>query len=56
MVYATTEHPFLAALLRHRDVTKLRQSVEGLQKTAGADGRIHTTFADRGGHGAAQLG
>ncbi|HUS22027.1 MAG TPA: DNA polymerase I [Aeromicrobium sp.] len=44
-LYATTEHPFLEALLRHRDVTKLRQSVEGLQKTSGADGRIHTTYS-----------
>ncbi|HJR90328.1 MAG TPA: DNA polymerase I, partial [Aeromicrobium sp.] len=44
-LFATTEHPFLEALLRHRDVSKLRQSVEGLQKTAGADGRIHTTYS-----------
>jgi len=44
-LYATTEHPFLEALLRHRDVSKLRQSVEGLQKTAGPDGRIHTTYS-----------
>ncbi len=44
-LYATTEHPFLEALLRHRDVTKLRQSVEGLQKTSGTDGRIHTTYS-----------
>jgi DNA polymerase I len=44
-LFATTEHPFLEALLRHRDVTKLRQSVEGLQKTSGADGRIHTTYS-----------
>ena len=44
-LFGTTEHPFLEALLRHRDVTKLRQSVEGLQKTTGPDGRIHTTYA-----------
>ncbi|MFL6089251.1 MAG: DNA polymerase I [Aeromicrobium sp.] len=44
-LFATTEHPFLEALLRHRDVTKLRQSVEGLQKTTGDDGRIHTTYS-----------
>jgi DNA polymerase-1 len=44
-LYATTEHPFLEALLRHRDVTKLRQSVEGLQKTTSDDGRIHTTYS-----------
>jgi len=44
-LYATTEHPFLEALLRHRDVTKLRQSVEGLQKSTSDDGRIHTTYS-----------
>jgi DNA polymerase-1 len=44
-LYGTTEHPFLEALLRHRDVSKLRQSVEGLQKSTGPDGRIHTTYA-----------
>ncbi len=44
LLYAKTEHPFLEALLRHRDVTKLRQTVEGLRKTVAPDGRIHTTF------------
>ncbi|GAA4953928.1 DNA polymerase I [Yinghuangia aomiensis] len=34
----------LAALLRHRDQTKLRTTVEGLVKTVTDDGRIHTTF------------
>jgi DNA polymerase-1 len=37
-------HPFLDALLRHRDVSRLRQTVEGLLKTVAGDGRIHTTF------------
>ncbi len=37
-------HPFLDALLRHRDVSRLRQTVEGLLKTVSSDGRIHTTF------------
>jgi DNA polymerase-1 len=37
-------HPFLEALLRHRDVARLRQTVEGLLKTVASDGRIHTTF------------
>jgi DNA polymerase I len=37
-------HPFLEHLLRHRDVTRLRQTVEGLLKTVADDGRIHTTF------------
>ncbi|MGL5808775.1 MAG: DNA polymerase I [Nocardioides sp.] len=43
-LFDKTEHPFLLALLRHRDVTRLRQTVEGLLKTVAEDGRIHTTF------------
>jgi DNA polymerase-1 len=43
-LYVKTEHPFLLALLRHRDVSRLRQTVEGLLKTVQPDGRIHTTF------------
>ncbi|MDI6908824.1 DNA polymerase I [Nocardioides sp.] len=43
-LYVKTEHPFLLHLLRHRDVTRLRQTIEGLLKTVAGDGRIHTTF------------
>src|SRR5690606_8814642 len=43
-LYQKTEHPFLQHLLRHRDVSRLRQTVEGLLKTVQPDGRIHTTF------------
>ena len=43
-LYAKTEHPFLAHLLRHRDSIRLRQTVDGLLKTVADDGRIHTTF------------
>lgn len=43
-LYAKTEHPFLAALLRHRDASKLRVTVEGLLGSVSDDGRIHTTF------------
>ncbi|MET3960321.1 DNA polymerase-1 [Marmoricola sp. OAE513] len=43
-LFVKTEHPFLAHLLRHRDVSRLRQTVEGLLKTVADDGRIHTTF------------
>ncbi len=43
-LYDKTEHPFLAHLLIHRDVTRLRQTVEGLLKSISDDGRIHTTF------------
>jgi DNA polymerase-1 len=43
-LFEKTEHPFLQHLLRHRDVARLRQTVEGLLKTVMPDGRIHTTF------------
>ena len=43
-LHVKTGHPFLSALLRHRDVSRLRQTVEGLLKTVASDGRIHTTF------------
>lgn len=43
-LYVKTEHPFLLHLLRHRDVARLRQTIEGLLKTVQPDGRIHTTF------------
>ncbi|WP_319804395.1 DNA polymerase I [Nocardioides malaquae] len=43
-LFEKTEHPFLQHLLRHRDVSRLRQTVEGLVKTVQPDGRIHTTF------------
>ena len=43
-LYDKTEHPFLQHLLRHRDVIRLRQTVEGLLKIVAPDGRIHTTF------------
>ncbi len=35
---------FLMALQMYRDYTKLKQTVEGLQKATAVDGRIHTTF------------
>jgi len=43
-LYVKTEHPFLLHLLRHRDASKLRSTVEGLLKSVADDGRIHTTF------------
>ncbi|MFT4296686.1 MAG: DNA polymerase I [Micropruina sp.] len=43
-LFAKTEHPFLAHLLRHRDQIRLRQTVEGLQKSIVDDGRVHTTY------------
>lgn len=41
---AVAGQQFLGALLAHREVTKLRQSVEGLSAAVQPDGRIHTTF------------
>ncbi len=43
-LFLKTEHPFLAHLLRHRDQIRLRQTVEGLQKSIADDGRVHTTY------------
>lgn len=41
-------HPFLDALLAHRDASKLRQIVDGLRQAVASDGRIHTTFDQTG--------
>ena len=43
-LFDKTAHPFLEHLLAHRDVTRLKVTVDGLLKSAAADGRIHTTF------------
>lgn len=43
-LFERTQHPFLAHLLAHRDASRLRQTVEGLVRSIGDDGRIHTTF------------
>jgi DNA polymerase-1 len=43
-LYAQTQHPFLEHLLEHRDAMRLKITVEGLLKSVGDDGRIHTTF------------
>ena len=43
-LYAQHPHPVLAHLLRHRDVAKLKSTVDGLLKSVSDDGRIHTTF------------
>ncbi|MBD3782384.1 MAG: DNA polymerase I [Micrococcales bacterium] len=43
-LFVKTEHPFLEALLRHRDTSRLRVTVEGLIKSVAADRRIHTTY------------
>ncbi|CAG7615267.1 DNA polymerase I [Leucobacter soli] len=41
-------HPFLDALLAHRDANKLRQIIETLIKAVQPDGRIHTTLVQIG--------
>jgi len=41
-------HPFLELLLAHRDATKIKQIVETLEKSIGADGRVHTNYEQTG--------
>ncbi|QGK72311.1 DNA polymerase I [Allosaccharopolyspora coralli] len=43
-LFEKTEHPFLQHMLEHRDATRLKTTVEGLIKSVGDDGRIHTTL------------
>jgi DNA polymerase-1 len=43
-LFVLTGHPVLEHLLRHRDVAKLKSTVDGLLKSVSEDGRIHTTF------------
>ena len=43
-LHVQTGHPVLEHLLRHRDVARLKSTVDGLLKSVSADGRIHTTY------------
>ena len=43
-LFDKTGHPFLQHLLAHRDVTRLKVTVDGLLNSVAVDGRIHTTF------------
>ncbi|WP_089024982.1 DNA polymerase I [Mycobacterium persicum] len=43
-LFDKTGHLFLQHLLAHRDVTRLKVTVDGLLNSVAADGRIHTTF------------
>nr|WP_205863971.1 DNA polymerase I [Planosporangium mesophilum] len=43
-LFVQTQHPLLEHLLRHRDVARLKSTVDGLLKSVSEDGRIHTTF------------
>jgi DNA polymerase-1 len=43
-LYVQTQHPLLEHLLRHRDVARLKSTVDSLLKSVSDDGRLHTTF------------
>ncbi len=43
-LFVSTGHPVLEHLLRHRDVARLKSTVDGLLKSVSEDGRVHTTF------------
>ncbi|OBF18325.1 DNA polymerase I [Mycobacterium kubicae] len=43
-LFDKTGHPFLQHLLAHRDVSRLKVTVDGLLNSVAGDGRIHTTF------------
>jgi DNA polymerase-1 len=47
-LFEQNEHPFLAHLLEHREITKIRQIVETLLKSVAVDGRIHTNYVQTG--------
>ncbi|GAA4764830.1 DNA polymerase I [Microbacterium gilvum] len=42
------DHPFLGLLLAHREATKLKQIIDGLDLAIGADRRVHTTYVQTG--------
>ncbi len=44
-LYEKQPHPFLEALLAHRDAAKLAQIIQTLRDAVAGDGRIHTTFS-----------
>ncbi|OCG75732.1 DNA polymerase I [Microbacterium sediminis] len=41
-------HPFLDLLLRHREATKLKQIIDGLDAAIDSTGRVHTTYVQTG--------
>ena len=43
-LFDKTGHPFLQHLLAHRDVTRLKVTVDGLLNAVASDCRVHTTF------------
>jgi DNA polymerase-1 len=45
---ASHPHPFLDHLMAHREYQKMKTTVDGLVEAVADDGRIHTTFNQRG--------
>lgn len=45
---AQSNHPFLAHLMAHREYQKMKSTIDGLIEAVGDDGRIHTTFNQKG--------
>ncbi|MBC2680849.1 DNA polymerase I [Corynebacterium sp. 4HC-13] len=45
---AQTSHPFLIHLMAHREYQKMKSTVDGLISAVQDDGRIHTTFNQKG--------
>ena len=45
---AQTSHPFLAHLMAHREYQKMKSTIDGLIEAVQDDGRIHTTFNQKG--------
>ena len=45
---AQSNHPFLAHLMAHREYQKMKSTIDGLVEAIKDDGRIHTTFNQKG--------
>ena len=45
---AQSNHPFLAHLMAHREYQKMKSTIDGLIEAVDDDGRIHTTFNQKG--------
>lgn len=45
---AQSNHPFLAHLMAHREYQKMKSTIDGLVEAIADDGRIHTTFNQKG--------
>ncbi|KAB1551220.1 DNA polymerase I [Corynebacterium sp. 321] len=45
---AQSDHPFLGYLMQHREYLKMKNTIDGLVNAIEGDGRIHTTFNQKG--------